>query len=229
MAEGGLSGRQRWQFDLMKTERIKVQKGEKIQTAWERLVRWVDTLKVVPGEGVKVRETPKGTIVTVLKQRQVFSHPFKAGLGDATASLRAGTVNGQVPYILDVTTKNWRRIDNRDDDGNKFESEKTTPAMKLDLKNQEGGKFYLSLRVKPNDAGTIKEPKNDLRIVQTKTAEGDKDGVGYYPLALCYLNEAGTAVEETFQIVHHNMRYLYQARKSTEGETTGNRHLFFPV
>ena len=213
----------------MKTERIKVQKGEKIQTAWERLVRWVDTLKVVPGEGVTVRETPKGTIVTVLKQRQVFSHPFKAGLGDATASLRAGTVNGQVPYILDVTTKNWRRIDNRDDDGSKYETEKPTPAMKLNLKNHEGGKFYLSLRVKPNDVGTIKTPKEDLRIVQTKTAQGDKDGAGYYPLALCYLNESGTAVEEVFQIVHHNMRYLYQARKSTEGETTGNRHLFFPV
>jgi hypothetical protein len=99
----------------------------------------------------------------------------------------------------------------------------------LDLKNQEGGKFYISLRVKPNDAGTIKDPKTDLRIVQTPTAEGLKDGAGYYPLTLCYLNASATAVEETFQIVHHNMRYLYQARKSTKGETTGNRHLFFPV
>ena len=101
--------------------------------------------------------------------------------------------------------------------------------MKLNLKNQEGGKFYISLRVKPDDNGEIKNPEKDLRIVQTKTAEGDKDDAGYYPLALFYLNAAGTAVEESFQIVHHNMRYLYQARKSTEGETTGNRHLFFPV
>jgi hypothetical protein len=213
----------------MDIKEIKVQKGERIQTAWERLVRWVDTLKVVPGEGVKVRETPKGTIVTVLKKRQAYSHPFKVGASEATASVRAGTVNDQTPYILDVTTKNWRRIDNRDDDGNKFDEEKSAPAMKLDLKNQEGGKFYISLRVKPNDAGTIKDPKTDLRIVQTPTAEGLKDGAGYYPLALCYLNASATAVEETFQIVHHNMRYLYQARKSTEGETTGNRHLFFPV
>jgi hypothetical protein len=143
--------------------------------------------------------------------------------------VRAGTVNGQTPYILDVATKNWRRIDNRDDDGNKFDVEKPTPTMKLDLKNHEGGKFYISLRVKPNDAGTIKDPKTDLRVVQSPTADGLKDGAGYYPLALFYLNAAGTAVEESFQIVHHNMRYLYQARKSTEGETTGNRHLFFPV
>jgi len=213
----------------MDIKEIKVQKGERIQTAWERLVRWVDTLKVVPGEGVRVRETPKGTIVTVLKKRQAYSHPFKVGASEASVSVRAGTVNGQTPYILDVTTKNWRRIDNRDDDGNKFDPEKPAPMMKLDLKNQEGGKFYISLRVKPNDAGTIKDPKTDLRIVQTPTAEGLKDGAGYYPLALCYLNASTTAVEETFQIVHHNMRYLYQARKSTEGETTGNRHLFFPV
>jgi hypothetical protein len=213
----------------MDIKEIKVQKGERIQTAWERLVRWVDTLKVVPGEGVKVRETPKGTIVTVLKKRQAYSHPFKVGASEASASVRAGTVNGQTPYILDVTTKNWRRIDNRDDDGNKFDPEKPAPAMMLDLENQEDGKFYILISVKPNDAGTIKDPKTDLRIVQAPTAEGLKDGAGYYPLALCYLNASATAVEETFQIVHHNMRYLYQARKSTEGETTGNRHLFFPV
>ena len=213
----------------MNIKEIKVQKGEKIQAAWERLVRWVDTLKVVPGDGVKVRETPKGTIVTVIKDSQPYRHPFKAGVSESGASVRAGTVNGQTPYILDVVTKNWRRIDNRDDDGNKFDVEKPTPTMKLDLKNHEGGKFYISLRVKPNDAGTIKDPKTDLRVVQSPTADGLKDGAGYYPLALFYLNAAGTAVEESFQIVHHNMRYLYQARKSTEGETTGNRHLFFPV
>jgi hypothetical protein len=213
----------------MNIKEIKVQKGEKIQAAWERLVRWVDTLKVVPGDGIKVRETPKGTIVTVIKDSQPYRHPFKAGVSESGASVRAGTVNGQTPYILDVATKNWRRIDNRDDDGNKFDVEKPTPTMKLDLKNHEGGKFYISLRVKPNDAGTIKDPKTDLRVVQSPTADGLKDGAGYYPLALFYLNAAGTAVEESFQIVHHNMRYLYQARKSTEGETTGNRHLFFPV
>ena len=213
----------------MNTQLIRVQKGEKIQTAWERLVRWVDTLKVVPGEGIKVRETPKGTIVSVIRDRHVFRHPFKVGASQQGASASAGTVNGQTPYILDIATKNWRRIDNRDDDGNKFDVELPPPMMKLDLKNHEGGKFYITLRVKPNDAGTIVEPKTDLRIVQTKTADGDKDGAGYYPLALFYLNPSRTAVEESFQIVHHNMRYLYQARKSAEGETTGNRHLFFPV
>ena len=213
----------------MDIKEIKVQKGERIQTAWERLVRWVDTLKVVPGEGVKVRETPKGTIVTVLKKRQAYSHPFKVGASEASVSVRAGTVNGQTPYILDVTTKNWRRIDNRDDDGNKFDDEKSAPAMKLDLKNQEGGKFYITLRVMSDDEGGIEDPKTDLRIIQTETAEGNKkDGAGYYPLALCYLNASGTAVEETFQIVHHNMRYLYQTQKLATA-TTGNRHLFYPV
>jgi hypothetical protein len=213
----------------MDIKEIKVQKGERIQTAWERLVRWVDTLKVVPGEGVKVRETPKGTIVTALKQRHVYRHPFKVGASEATASVRAGTVNDQTPYILDVVTKNWRRIDNRDDDGNKFDPEKPAPAMKLDLKNQEGGKFYITLRVMSDDDGGIEDPKTDLRIIQTETAEGNKkDGAGYYPLALCYLNASGTAVEESFQIVHHNMRYLYQTQKLATA-TTGNRHLFYPV
>lgn len=213
----------------MDTAKIKVQKGDRIQPAWERLVKWVETLKVVPGEGVKVRETPKGTIVTLDAKIRSYNHPFKAGVSDSGASVRAGTVNGQTPYILDITTKNWRRIDNRDDEGNKFKDEQPPPAMKVDFKNSEGGKFYLLLRVKPDKAGSFKDPKTDLRIVQTPTTEGLKDGAGYYPLALCYLNQAGNAVEETFQIVHHNMRYIYQERKSAAGKTTGNRHLFFPV
>lgn len=213
----------------MDIKEIRVQKGEKIQDAWVRLVRWAETLKVTHGDGIKVRETPKGTIVSFTRKKEKYNHPFKVAAGKDATSVTPGTVNGQTPYILDAYSKDWRRIDNRDDEGNKFKDEKPTPSMKLDLKKHEGGKFYISLRVKPDEAGTVKEPKDDLRIVQTKTAEGDKDGAGYYPLALCYLNAAHTDIEESFQIVHHNMRYLYQARKSTEGETTGNRHLFFPV
>ena len=213
----------------MDIKEIRVQKGEKIQTAWARLVRWAETLKVIQGEGIKVRETPKGTIVSFIRNREPYNHPFKASTSEYYASVRAGMVNGQTPYIFDVFSSDWRRIDNRDKDGNKFSTEKPSPSMRIDLSKNKDRKFYISLRVKPNDAGTIKEPKDDLRIVQTKTAEGEKDGAGYYPLALCYLNAAQTDIEESFQIVHHNMRYLYQARKSTEGETTGNRHLFFPV
>ena len=213
----------------MNINEIKVQKGEKIQPAWERLVRWVDSLKVVPGEGVKVRETAKGTIITVKRKRGTYRHPFKAGASKDGASVQAGTVNSVTPYILDITTKNWRRIDNRDDDGNTFSKELPPPSMKVDIKKHEGGKFYILLRVKPQDDGSIKNPSTDLRIVQAPTTDGLKDSAGYYPLALCYLNAARSDVEETFQIVHHNMRYVYQARKSAKGETTGNRHLFFPV
>jgi hypothetical protein len=100
------------------------------------------------------------------------------------------------------------------------------------LKEHDGGKIYITLRVIPNEKGDIEDPKKDLRIVQSTTPEGpkdDKDKASYYPIALLYLNKARTSVEESFQIVHHNMRYIYQARKSAKGETTGIRHIFFPV
>lgn len=216
----------------MNTQEIRVQKGEKIQTAWERLVRWVDTLKVVPGDGIKVRETPNGTIVSVIRDRHVFKHPFKISASEKGALVQAGTVNNTTPYILDVATKSWRRIDNRDDDGKRFKDGSPNPIMGLNLKENEGGKLYISLRVVPNKEGDIESPKKNLRIVQTSTAEGpknDKDGAAYYPLALFYLDKNGKAIEETFQIVHHNMNYKYQARKSSKGEVTGIRHIFFPV
>ena len=44
----------------MTTRELKVRKGEKVRDAWERLVRWVDSLKIVPDDGIDVRITPHG-------------------------------------------------------------------------------------------------------------------------------------------------------------------------
>lgn len=212
----------------MNTKEIRVTKGQNIQEAWGRLVKWVDSLKVIPNNEVKVDYTKNGTIVTVMRSARSFNHPFKTYGSTKTIKVSSGMVNGLVPFINDKAD-GWRRIDNRDEDGNKLKVQKELPGMELDTSMNEGGKTYICLRVKADKAGTIKTPKTDLQIVQTKKAEGDKDGAGYYPLALIYLNEAKTEIESTFQIVHHNMRYLYQERKSVKGQTTGNRHLFFPV
>jgi hypothetical protein len=32
----------------MTTRELKVSKGEKVRDAWERLVRWADSLKIIP-------------------------------------------------------------------------------------------------------------------------------------------------------------------------------------
>lgn len=218
----------------MKTHEIKVKKGDPIAPAWERLVRWVDSIKVIPCAGVRITETKNGTIITVSNKTSKYRPPFEVGISSSAsifyASIRPGIVNGEFPYIKDDAGKSgWRRSDNRDEDGMKFDPPKETPRMKIDLSNADKGKLYISLRVKPNKAGTIVQPRENLRIVQTKDAKGPRDGAGYYPLAMVYLSKDGKSADQVFQIVHHNMRYIYQAKESTKGETTGNRHLFFPA
>lgn len=219
----------------MKANEIKVRSGDPIAPAWDRLVKWVESIKVIPCEGVRVSETLNGTVISVVNKPQKFKSPFKVDVsysnGFYWASIRPGIVNGDFPYIKDDLSKSgWRRIDNRDDKGMKYKPERNTPMMKIDLnESSDSGVLYISLRVKPNKAGTIVKPKDSLRIVQAKDSKGPKDGAGYYPLAMVYVSESKKTVEETFQIVHHNMRHVYQERLSDKGKPIGNRNLFFPV
>jgi hypothetical protein len=172
----------------MTARELKVRKGEKVRDAWERLVRWVESLKIVPDKDIDVRVTPHGTIVRVRHDR-LFRHPFRVMVGGQEAIITAGTVNGIVPVVIESGTK--RRIDNRDKDGAR-ETEKEAPRLKLDLgKASKDGRIFISLRVKQsvgireNRAG--ESASEDIEIVQTDSAKGPLDGHGYYPLAMLYL------------------------------------------
>jgi hypothetical protein len=220
----------------MRTHELKVRKGEKVRDAWERLVRWVESLKIVPDKDIDVRVTPHGTIVRVRHDR-IWRHPFRVMVGGQEAVITAGTVNGIVPVVSENGIK--RRIDNRDKNGER-ESEKEAPRLKLDLKRaSKDGRIFISLRVK--NAVGVKEnaageaTSEDIEIVQTDSAKGPPDGHGYYPLAMLYLTKEG-GVEQVFQIVHHNLRHDFQERNPSAEELKVDpekkpvgRHLFFPT
>ena len=226
----------------MTARELKVRKGEKVRDAWERLVRWVESLKIVPDKDIDVRVTPHGTIVRVRHDR-LYRHPFRVMVGGQEAIITAGTVNGIVPVVSESGSK--RRIDNRDKDGAR-ETEKEAPRLKLDLgKASKDGRIFISLRVKPSASGGIsgvmenksgEDTSEDIEIVQTDSAKGPLDGHGYYPLAMLHLTKDRGGVEQVFQIVHHNMRYAFQERNPSEGELKENpelksvgRHLFIPT
>jgi hypothetical protein len=138
-------------------------------------------------------------------------------------------VNGIVPYIYDELEKAWRRIDNRDNSGNRYGKDLPAPGMQIQLNQAKDKKFYICIEVDSNDQGEINDPQKDLRIVQSETAEGLGGKKGYYPIALCYLNDSQTEIDQIFQIVHHNIRYIKQTKNANGSEATGNQHLFFPV
>jgi hypothetical protein len=202
----------------MNTQNIKVKKGEKIQPAWERLVRWVDKLKVVPGEGFMVRETPNGTIITVVEKNQSFKHPFKVSASDLNISVGAGTVDSQSPYLFDHEEKKWLPIMNIGTGSNRKK-----PIMRIDPNQVNGQEFFICIRVKTDEFGLVIKPEEDLRIIQSASESGLGDEASYYPIALFQMNESKTLITEFFQITHNNIRYLYQPNDVL------NRLLFFPA
>jgi hypothetical protein len=224
----------------MNASELKVKKGEKVRDAWERLVRWVDSLKIVPTKDVEVRQTPHGIIVRV-RQDKIWRHPFKVMVGGEEVIINTGTVNGIVPVVDGKGGK--RRIDNRDKDGKREEVD--PPRLKLNTnKASKDGLIYIALKVKANVSAGIEgvvenkageQVSENVEIVQTDSAKGPADGCGYYPLAMIRLAK-DRSVEQVFQIVHHNMRYAFQERKPSEGELKQNpelkavgRHLFLPT
>jgi hypothetical protein len=213
----------------MNNKAIKVRKGENIREAWDRLGRWVESLKVIPNNEIKVDYTKNGTLVTVMRSTKSHNHPFKTYGSAKTLKVTSGMVNGIVPYIYDELEKVWRRIDNRDNSGNRYGKDLPAPGMQIQLNQAKDKKFYICIEVDSNDQGAINDPQKDLRIVQSETAEGLGGKKGYYPIALCYLNDSQTEIDQIFQIVHHNIRYIKQTKNANGGEATGNQHLFFPV
>ena len=226
----------------MTVRELKVRKGEKVRDAWDRLVRWFESLKVVPDDQIDVRITRHGTIVRV-RDSHVFRHPFRVMASGSSVRVSPGTVNDLVPVITESGEK--RRIDNRDKDGNR-ETGKDYPALKLDLKKaSKDGRIYISLKVKQSVSGGVsgvKENKageqvsENVEIVQTDSAKGPLDSFGYYPLAFLWLTADRSAIDEVFQIVHHNLRYDFQERRPSEEDLKKDpdakavgRHLFTPV
>ena len=200
----------------MNIQDIKVQRGEKIQPAWERLVRWVDSLKVIPSDGVRVRETPKGTIITVVRERNRHDHPFKVSISDGMVTVSSGTVSGMSPYILDKDTTSWLQIVTQG-----LGDDKKTPQMSINFKDISRSDFFISVRMVLDDAGNVIDPEENLTIVQTNLGSGNGDGAYYLPLAIAYLNDEKTDVSEIHQIAHHNVNFVYQ------GSSAANRVLFF--
>jgi hypothetical protein len=217
----------------MNLREIQVRKGEPVKAAWERLLKWLPSLKVEPDDGITIRETPHGTIVRVADSK-MFRHPFRVSVGSKSVKIASGTINDEVP-VMATAKEGKRRIDNRDKDG-KRETDKAPPELPLDLaKASDDGRIYVSLKYQtpPTEKGAEARPPE---IVQTADAKGPVDGFGYYPLAFLWLSTDRKSVDEVFQIVHHNLRCTYQERrpsaedlkKDPETKPIG-RYVFYPT
>lgn len=72
-----------------------VKRGQPVTAVvWNQLCAAVRACRIISGDGVRVRETPDGTIITFDGQSPDFAHPFQVALqGSDSATIRPGTVN----------------------------------------------------------------------------------------------------------------------------------------
>lgn len=208
---------------------LKVRSGDPIRPAWERLVRWVDSLRIIPSDDVTIRLTPHGTVVRVATS-ELFRGPLRVSHGAGQVSVSPGLVNEIVPVIRENGLK--RRIDNRDAAG-VTEKVKSAPRLTIDLtKASEDGRIFISIKY-TRKQDTIPE---EAEIVQTDSAKGPIDGLGYYPIAFLWLTQDRKDIERSFQITHHNIRATFQERALTAAELESapeakpiGRHIFYPA
>ncbi len=178
--------------------------GEKILPAYNRLVKTVRDWRLFHGDGMRVVETPMGTQVIRLPDRQIWRHPWRVELGGGESTVDPGLVNGEMAHI------DGRPMDGRKADGTM--DDRGIPTIKIDESMFEGNLSWLVLRVEAS--------KKDLTIEMPARIEQEKErtwGAGYskaqeedgkvrgdFPLAMLRKDQEGKI--SCHQVAHFNVR-----------------------
>lgn len=202
-------------------------RGEPIIKKWNLLIEFIKQTDVIVGsEGVRVRKTPNGTVVTVDRNFAAFPHPFRVRRTGDQFSVREGTVAGLLPYIEKVD------LSGRDEGGN----EKDVPRIKA-TNSRGSDATYLAVVATPivTTRGVGLESSPDtLRIEHIDSLDGvnlntggvtEKDGRVIYPIARIDWDSKGNTIREVFQIVHHNLNHRYVQGNAQTG--VSSRHFFW--
>lgn len=78
----------------------KAEKGKRVMDAWNQLVDWAQSVRILPGINVRLAHTADGTIISFVPPKQRFTGAFFASLiGDAGVKFSMGTVEGIEPTV----------------------------------------------------------------------------------------------------------------------------------
>jgi hypothetical protein len=202
---------------------IIARKGDGILPKWRALLKFIQNTGIVVGPGVKVTQTPNGTLVDADKAFRPWGHPFKTSAGNTAASVRAGLVNGVAPYINEV------RITGIDDDGKEVE------VPELVIKHDGTPITYIAIVLNlpaGNESMAIADSPESIRIEHVTSlpenfAEGgtvSDETRGVYPIAALYWDSPGE-LNKRLQIVHHNLGHRFIRANPSQGIV--GRHFFW--
>lgn len=192
---------------------LRVRRGDPIQPAWQRLLKWAAGTKLIAGRGVRLSVTPQGTLVTADVRNRPWDHPWKVAVSDKTASIRPGLLNNLMPTIKGVA------LDGKD--------AKAPPTLKIAGGPDEELRSWVMLQVTMDADGRIPpKAKDAITLIHVNQLEPELPvTTGLQPLALLQWDESGS-VKSVFQIAHHNLNHRFLPGIASRGP---GRHFFWAV
>jgi len=211
------------------TELPFVRRGQPITAElWNKLVAAVRSVRLLPGDGARLRSTPNGTLVGFDAPSAPWAHPFQVTLiGQSAAQISSGLVDAIEPKIDDVP------LSGTDDQ----------PPPRLEfgkLKLDANNRGYVAIEITCDEKWKITK----MEIVQvayfdSESGEEPPEGSGgvsaiggipgisgrrvRYPVAMLRLRKSGLL--EVFQIVFFNLAHRAQPR---DDRSQIARHFFWP-
>jgi hypothetical protein len=202
-----------------------VKRGQPITAAlWNQFAAAVRACRIISGDGVRLRETPDGTIISFDGGGAEFAHPFQVALiGTEAASIRPGTVNRVEAKIKDVPLAGK--------DG------EAPPLLKFGKpKLDDEGRGYICVEVTCREKDWSVEKVEVVQVADPNTDDGEA-GEGHsgstgsvalpgrrtrYPLAM--LRERDDGKLDLYQITFFDLQHRAALG---EDRKTATRHFFW--
>ena len=211
------------------TELPFVRRGQPITAElWNKLVAAVRSVRLLPGDGARLRSTPDGTLVGFDAGSSSWAHPFQVTLvGQTAAQISSGLVNAIEPQIGDVPLSGTN----------------TQPPPRLEFgkpKLNANNCGYIAIEITCDDkwAITIMEMVQ-VAYFDSESGEEPPEGSGgasatggipgisgrrvRYPVAMLLQRKSGQL--DVVQIVFFNIAHRAQPLDS---QTDTARHFFWP-
>jgi hypothetical protein len=184
---------------------LQAEPGDLILPKWLALLEWAESLKIIPGPGVRIASGPNGTTVRALARRG-WSHPFKVALSRDGVRVSAGLLDGGRVMMAGGF------LDGKESDG--VTRAKGFPVLELKEKPEDGAQTWVAIRRGEPVGGKPTAPE----IVHVARLDGDKE----QPLAVVTWRDG--APLQAFQVVFHNLQSALSSAPSSAGKV-----YFFPA
>jgi hypothetical protein len=187
-----------------------VRPGERITAAlWNKLVAVARSCRIISGDGIRLRQTPDGTLISCSSWTP-WNHPFKVSFSGTSATIGRGLVNGIEPKIDDVPI------------GGDEAAGKAQPKLEFkEPKFGKDGRGWIAIEVMCD-----KEKQwavASATVVQVGELKSDDATKARHPIAMLRKTNAGSLIQ--FQIEFFNLQHKADVQDSGESA----RHFFWPA